>query len=275
MFRYNEMVSEYRKRFYNMNILNRFFGNIINGIAKFVTLVFDIFIFITETVVLLTRSIGRGLYGLISMGGCLMFFILGPYALALLFNPLVMMIILLLIVVPILGTKFVSYLKYIKYTITEYLFDRADNLIHGRKARYESFSGYGAKYKNMEQERLRKEQQQRQEEQQRQWEERFKQWNDYQSYQGGAGYGYGGYNTGGQSYVNPNIEFKSKYEKSCDLLGVGYDADKYQIKLAYRKKAKEYHPDLNKAANATEVFQKINDAYEFLSDANIERYKNL
>lgn len=258
-----------------MNVLNRFLGSIINGISKFVSLIFDIFIFVTESVVLLARSIGRGIYGLISMGGCLMFFILGPYALALLLNPLVMIFVLLLIIIPILGTKFVSFLKYIKYTITEYLFDRADNLIHGRKARHESFSGYGDRYKKMEQERLRKEQQQRQQEQQRQYEEQFRQWKEYQNYQGGSGYGFGGYNTGGQSYVNPSIEFKSKYEKSCDLLGVAYDADKYQIKLAYRKKAKEYHPDLNKAANATEVFQKINDAYEFLSDANIERYKSL
>ncbi len=258
-----------------MSVLNKFLGNIINTFAKLVTLVFDLFIFITESIVLLTRTIGRGLYGLISMGGCLMFFILGPYAIALLLNPVIMTFVLFLIIIPILGTKFVSYLKYIKYTITEYLFDRADNLIHGRKARHESFGGYSDRYKKMEQERLRKEQQQRQEEQQRQWEERFRQWNEHQSYQGGAGYGFGGYNTGGQSYVNPNIEFKSKYEKSCDLLSVPYDSDKYQIKLAYRKKAKEYHPDLNKAANATEVFQKINDAYEFLSDANIERYKSL
>ncbi|NLY45004.1 MAG: DnaJ domain-containing protein [Tissierella sp.] len=258
-----------------MSVLNSFLGSVISTIAKFISLVFDIFIFITESVVLLTRSIGRGLYGLISMGGCLMFFILGPYALALLFNPLIMTFVLLLIIIPILGTKFVSYLKYIKYTITEYLFDRADTLIHGRKARHDSFSGYSDRYKRMEQERLRKEQQQRQQEQQRQWEERFRQWNEYQNYQGGSGYGFGGYNTGSQSYVNPNIEFKSKYEKSCDLLGVPYDADKYQIKLAYRKKAKEYHPDLNKAPNATQIFQEINDAYEFLSDANIERYKSL
>lgn len=257
-----------------MSILNKFLGNAINTVAKLVTLVFDLFIFITESIVLLTRSIGRGLYGLISMGGCLMIFILGPYALALLLNPLIMTFVLLLIIIPILGTKFVSYLKYIKYTITEYLFDRADNLIHGRKARHESFSGYSDRYKKMEQERLRKEQQKRQEEQQRQWEERFRQWNEHQNYQGGR-YDFGGYNTGGQSYVNPNIEFKSKYEKSCDLLTVPYDADKYQIKLAYRKKAKEYHPDLNKAPNATEIFQEINDAYEFLSDANIERYKSL
>ena len=49
----------------------------------------------------------------------------------------------------------------------------------------------------------------------------------------------------------------------------------YEIKLAYRKKAKKYHPDLNKSPDATEMFQRINEAYEFLSDENIERYKNI
>ncbi len=95
----------------------------------------------------------------------------------------------------------------------------------------------------------RKERQQRQAEQQREWEERFKQWYEYQNQQrryGGEYGGYTGYNNE-QTYVNPTIEFKKKYEESCDLLGVGYDADKYEIKLSYRKKAKQYHPDLNKS----------------------------
>ena len=83
--------------------------------------------------------------------------------------------------------------------------------------------------------------------------------------------GYGNH----QTFVDPSIEFKSKYEKSCQRLGIPYDADKYQIKLAYRKKAKEYHPDLNKSPDATRLFQQINDAYDFLSDGNIERYKGM
>lgn len=260
-----------------MNMLNRFWGRILNGIAKFFSILFDIVIVITEGIVLFVQTIGRGLAGLISMGGCLIFFLFGPFAISLLFNPAVMTFIILLIVIPILGTKFVSFLKYVRYMITEYLFDKKDNLIHGRKARYDSFSDYGNKYKKMEQERLRKEQQQRQQEEQRQWEERFRQWNEQQrrGFQGGQWYDYGNYNTGGQTYINPNVEFKKKYEESCDLLGVSYNADKYQIKLAYRKKAKEYHPDLNKSPNATQMFQKINDGYEFLSDANIERYKTI
>jgi curved DNA-binding protein CbpA len=56
---------------------------------------------------------------------------------------------------------------------------------------------------------------------------------------------------------------------------VPHNADKYEVKLGYRKKAKEYHPDLNKSPDATKIFQEINNAYEFLSDDNIERYKNM
>ncbi|HZK37736.1 MAG TPA: DnaJ domain-containing protein, partial [Clostridia bacterium] len=181
---------------------------------------------------------------------------------------------------PILGTKFVSYLKYIRYTLTEYLFDHADNLINDRKAQFKTFGEYGRKYRKMEEEKRKKEQQKRQEAQQKEWEERFRQWAEYQNSQRNrsyGGYSWGGqnYGYGNQAYTNPSIDFKNKYEKSCDILGVDYDSDKYQIKLAYRKKAKEYHPDINKASDATQRFQQINNAYEFLSDANIERYKNL
>lgn len=262
-----------------MNILKKIWGKTLYGIASILSVVFDVFINIVEFIVRLVINIGRGFLALISMGGCLLIMILGP---ALLFNPITFFGILFLVIFPILGTKFISYLKYIKYMVTEFLFDHADNLIKGKKAQFDSFNEYGNKYKRMEEEKIRREQQRRQAEQQREWEERFRQWSEYQNSQRGnysGGYSnYGGnyQNTGyGNSYVNPNIEFKSKYEKSCDLLGVSYDADKYQIKLAYRKKAKEYHPDLNKSPDATTIFQQINNAYEFLSDDNVERYKSI
>ena len=263
-----------------MNILKKTWGNILYIIAKIVSVVFDVFIGVVEFIVRIVISVGRGVLGIISMGGCLLIMILGP---ALLLNPLTLFGIVFLLIFPILGTKFISYLKYIKYMVTEYLFDHADNLIKGKKVEFGTFNEYGSKYRRIEEEKRRREQQQRQAEQQREWEERFRKWAEYQNAQRGSS-GYGGYSSYGgnyqnteygNSYVNPNIEFKSKYEKSCDLLGVSYDSDKYQIKLAYRKKAKEYHPDLNKSPDATVVFQQINNAYEFLSDDNIERYKNI
>ena len=257
-------------------------GKILYSSTQLISFILDATIGIIEFIVSLVSNIARGFAALIGMGGCLFLMILGPFGFALLFNPVTLLIISFFIIFPILGTKFVSSLKYLKYMITEYLFDRSDYLLKGKKNTYKSFNEYGNKYKKMEEERLRKEQQQRQSEQQKQWEERFKQWNEYQNSQRGTGgyqqYWGNGQNTGygnDQSYANPTSDFKNKYTKSCDLLGISLDADKYQIKLAYRKKAKEYHPDINKSPDATKMFQEINDAYEFLSDDNIDRYKSL
>lgn len=50
------------------------------------------------------------------------------------------------------------------------------------------------------------------------------------------------------------------------ILGVARDATNEEIKSAYRKLAKQYHPDLNKAADAEAKFKAINEAYEVLSD---------
>jgi len=51
-----------------------------------------------------------------------------------------------------------------------------------------------------------------------------------------------------------------------DLLGVSKKASAAEIKAAYRKKALQWHPDRNKAANASEKFKEITKAYEVLSD---------
>ena len=40
------------------------------------------------------------------------------------------------------------------------------------------------------------------------------------------------------------------------------------IKKAYRTLSKKYHPDVNTDAFATDYFQKINEAYSFLTDHN-------
>jgi len=39
-----------------------------------------------------------------------------------------------------------------------------------------------------------------------------------------------------------------------------------EVKKAYFKKAKEFHPDVNKNSGAKEKFSEINEAYETLSD---------
>ena len=53
-----------------------------------------------------------------------------------------------------------------------------------------------------------------------------------------------------------------------DILGVSQDAPKDEIKSAFRKKARELHPDVNKAPDAEEKFKELGKAYETLMDEN-------
>nr|WP_156959065.1 molecular chaperone DnaJ [Carnobacterium mobile] len=53
-----------------------------------------------------------------------------------------------------------------------------------------------------------------------------------------------------------------------EVLGVSKSATDQEIKKAYRKLSKQYHPDINKEADADEKFKEISEAYEVLSDAN-------
>ncbi|MBI1935392.1 molecular chaperone DnaJ [Candidatus Woesearchaeota archaeon] len=50
------------------------------------------------------------------------------------------------------------------------------------------------------------------------------------------------------------------------ILGVGKNASKEEIKSAYKKLAKQYHPDLNKSPDAAEKFKEINEAAAVLGD---------
>lgn len=53
-----------------------------------------------------------------------------------------------------------------------------------------------------------------------------------------------------------------------DVLGVSRSATDDEIKSAFRKKAKEYHPDLNKSPDAAEKFKEVQEAYDVLSNEN-------
>ncbi|MDO5027029.1 MAG: DnaJ C-terminal domain-containing protein [Tissierellia bacterium] len=60
-----------------------------------------------------------------------------------------------------------------------------------------------------------------------------------------------------------------KYKDYYEILGVSKDADDKEIKNAYRKLAKKYHPDLNhNDQTAAEKLKEVNEAYEVLSDAD-------
>lgn len=51
-----------------------------------------------------------------------------------------------------------------------------------------------------------------------------------------------------------------------DRLGVSRDASQAEIKKAYRKMSKKYHPDINKEPGAEEKYKEIQEAYETLGD---------
>jgi molecular chaperone DnaJ len=51
-----------------------------------------------------------------------------------------------------------------------------------------------------------------------------------------------------------------------DTLGVGRNASTDEIKSAFRRLAKQYHPDVNRESGADERFKEINEAYAVLSD---------
>lgn len=58
------------------------------------------------------------------------------------------------------------------------------------------------------------------------------------------------------------MEYKDYYK----ILGVERDAKEAEIKTAYRRLARKYHPDVSKEANAEMKFKEVGEAYEVLKD---------
>ena len=68
------------------------------------------------------------------------------------------------------------------------------------------------------------------------------------------------------------MEYKDYYQ----ILGIKKDASDAEIKSAYRKLARKYHPDVNKTKEAETKFKDINEAYEVLGDKQKrQRYDSL
>ncbi|NMV82458.1 MAG: DnaJ domain-containing protein, partial [Erysipelotrichia bacterium] len=53
-----------------------------------------------------------------------------------------------------------------------------------------------------------------------------------------------------------------------EVLGLKKGASKDEIKSAYRRLAKKYHPDINKEAGAETKFKEVQEAYDILFDDN-------
>ena len=67
-----------------------------------------------------------------------------------------------------------------------------------------------------------------------------------------------------------------KYKDYYEILGVKRDSSDAEIKSAYRKMARKFHPDVNKTKEAEAKFKDINEAYEVLGDKQKrQRYDSL
>ena len=251
--------------------MGKFFGKILHVLATILGSIFNLLINIMNVITMTFEGIRQSLM-LILVFGCSTFFFFPVLALAI--PRKWWTVIFIILIIPILGPKFISMLKYGNYTLTEWMYDRADSLMTGRKVGYDSISDYSNKYKfEREEERRRAAEEAaraRQEEMNRRFEEMFRGFSYTNMNQGN----WNSYNTN-SSYSNMtnDLGFKEKYEKACKVLGVDYQTDIYEVKLNYRKLAKKYHPDINKDPGATEKFQEVNDAYEFLTEENINKYK--
>lgn len=273
--------------------MKKIWGNFLFGIAKGIDTIIGILISALSVAVRVVENIRQFVFPII---GCFGFFFVG-FIIIPLFNRKFLTFLMILMIFPLLGRTFVNFLQYGRYVLTEYLYDKADYYRLG-KADAKNFSDYRFAYQR---EKMKAEQEERERQQRAQaqyWENIF---NDFFSqsgfgsyedfrnaqnsqnfggYHSNTGYGYGsqggyqGYQNQQNAY-NPFEDFNSKYEEACDTLGVPYQTDEYQVKLAYRKMAKKYHPDINPSPDATKLFQKVNAAYEFLSKENIDRYKRM
>lgn len=148
-------------------------------------------------------------------------------------------ILLLILIFPVIGSFAVSRLKYLQYMVTEFFYERADYYLLGKDITYETMGDYGRRYqRKIEEERRRQE-----EARARMEEELFRQrfeafFNQANSYGGDYGsYNEGSYNQGGYQGAYDG-GFKEKYEAAIERLGVDVNADKYEIRLAYKKLAK-------------------------------------
>ncbi len=269
-----------------MDFLKKTYGKILYGIARFLEVLLDGLISLNGIILRVMETFKKLILG-VFIGVIL---VLGTLTLGILFfAPLAIATIIhlfpffrLMIIILILR-YLMEYLdkglRLLKYSLTEYLYDKAGYFSAGSTRKFTKIRDYGRDYLRIKEEQKRAEEEARkraEEEARRREEERFRNFYEQQ-------FNFGGYTNfndftgqaGGYSPTSSST-FKKEFEDACDVLGLAYnDCSKETVRKAYREMAKKYHPDLNKSPDATEMFQKVNNANEFLTEENINRYRNM
>lgn len=251
-----------------------FLGNVLYGLAKFLDLFLGGVIFVFSMLVSWVEKVRFILAPFLLI--FFFFVFINPFSLLLFMNRWIWIFFFILAIFPFLGKSLISFLDYGKYVLTEYLYDHADFYRLGKNSK-KDFASYGPRYWRQKQAEVEEEARRRQQRQKEEWDRIFEEFyrssgfNNYNHYRQSGSY----QQSQGQASYNPFGDFMKQYRESCDVLGVSYNTDSYEVKLQYRKLAKKYHPDINKDPSATQKFQKINAAYAFLSAENIERYKKM
>lgn len=261
-----------------MNIFSRVFGKLVYFLAVFFEKFFTLFINIFEFVNKLVKKLRQYIVSFLLTGFMIiMFLFISPIGFIIL--PFFLPVMLFLVIIPILAENLVEFNRKAKYTMSNYLYERSAYFIEAKEPRYETMKEYGYEYRRKKEEKEREEARRKEEEFRQKFRSYYGDFSgfDFEDFFRGENWqwnnqGQGGSNQG--TFYNPR-GFKEEFEKYCDILEIPYNSDKNAVKSAFRKKAKEYHPDLNKEAGATEKFQKINEANEFLSEENIDRYSRM
>lgn len=258
--------------------MKNIFGKFLIGLSQVLNKIFTFLINILSVVVNLLSGISTLLLFLVIGVLFLGWFIIPIVFAILVFNPIFWIIVFVFFVVPFLGKRFISFLRYANYTLCEYLSNYGNYLL-GNKDTYSSFRDFSDDYYKMKEEAEQRAREERQRMEQEAWEARFREYSEYFKQQS-QGYNFGGYQNynqnGGYNFSDPYSDFVTKFENSCRELEIeNFDVDFYEVKLQYRKLAKRYHPDLNPNEDTTAKFQSINSAFEFLTEENINRYKQI
>lgn len=70
----------------------------------------------------------------------------------------------------------------------------------------------------------------------------------------------------GESAEEGTVGGRLNKREYLEILNLDLNATSEEIKIAYRRKCREYHPDVYKGDDATEIMSKINEAYNYLKE---------